>query len=300
MNFHFNIYNLKTSKFLLPIFWGRDFVSSFILVSCFCLVSSCSSVRDIVPVDQELLAKHYGFEKVVIKGGDFFITTFQKVTNRSLPYVFYLEGDGAAFNGKYQISKNPTPRKQMLMHLASLDPRPNVVYVARPCQYTDMELNPTCKHDPSFWTNKRLSEEVIISMNHVINKVNTNNNKFSLVGFSGGGAVAVLVAARNDKVKDIITVAGNLDIKAFVEYHNVSPMVGSMNPIEVATMINHLPQIHLSGGKDKIVSPIIGDKFVQASGNGKCVHHKIIEDASHNKGWDVVWNYVLHMPLYCY
>ena len=33
-------------------------------------------------------------------------------------------------------SDNPTPVNPMLLKLATMDKRPNIVYIARPCQYT--------------------------------------------------------------------------------------------------------------------------------------------------------------------
>ncbi len=238
----------------------------------------------------------YGFDRVLVKGGDFWITTYQKITNKNEPFVFYIEGDGLAFNGKYKISNNPTPRRQMFIKLASMDSRPNVVYIARPCQYTPMELNPKCK--PEYWTNKRLSDDSVDSINDVINKIN-NKLKFSLVGYSGGGGIAVLVAARNPKVKDIITVAGNLDHRAFTEYHNVTPMIGSLNPIDFAQLVNHIPQWHLSGGKDDVIPPFIADKFVEAA-DSNCVKQTIFPEASHKKGWEKLWDYIYIKPVGCY
>jgi predicted esterase len=261
-------------------------------------LTSCASV--VREMNQQELSEIYGLERVVVKGGDFFLTTYQKISNRNLPYVFYIEGDGAAFNGKYKVSANPTPKRQMLIKLAAMDDRPNVIYIARPCQYTQMSYNPLCTYDTSFWTNKRLSEEVIYSVDEVIKKINFHGLKYSIVGFSGGGAVAVLVAARNPySVKDIITVAGNLDIDSFVAYHRVSPMIGSINPITYVGQVQHIPQLHLSGGQDKIVTPLIADKFIQAASEKNCMQQKIFENVDHTHGWDKVWDFVLKMPIYC-
>ena len=58
----------------------------------------------------------------------------------------------------------------MLMNMAAMDKRPNVVYIARPCQYTPMELNPKC--NKMYWTDKRLSDDSVAAINEVINKVN--------------------------------------------------------------------------------------------------------------------------------
>ena len=238
----------------------------------------------------------YGFEKVLVKGGDFWITTYQKITNKHKPYVFYIEGDGAAFNGKYKVSRNPTPRRQMFIKLAAMDDRPNVVYIGRPCQYTPMELNPRC--NMQYWTNKRMSDDSVQAINEVINKVN-NSHKFSLVGFSGGGGIAVLVAAKNYMTKDIITISANLDHTAFTTHHGVTPMVGSLNPIEYAKQVSQIPQLHISGGKDKIIPPFIADRFVQKAASS-CVKQKIFEDISHQHGWHRVWEYVINQPVRCY
>ncbi len=239
----------------------------------------------------------YHYKKVLVKGGDFWITTYQKIKDPDLPYVFYIEGDGAAFNGKYRVSHNPTPRNQMMLKLAAIDDRPNVVYVGRPCQYTPMSLNPTCTNQ--YWTGKRLSDDSVQSLNEVINSINKHNGKFSLIGYSGGGGIAILIAARNHNVKDIITIAGNLDTQSFVTFHNVTPMIGSLNPIDYVNQVRDIPQLHLSGEKDKVIPPFIADKFVQAA-SSICVKQQIFEDVTHRDGWTKIWEYVYTKPLVCY
>lgn len=238
-----------------------------------------------------------GFEKHLVKGGDFWITTYQRVKDKNMPYVFYIEGDGRAFNGKYRVSNNPTPKNKMFINLASRDTRPNVVYIARPCQFTPKDLNPKCS-STKYWTSKRLSEDSVESINHVIEQIN-NGRTFSLVGYSGGGGIAVLIAERNPLVKDIITIAGNLDIEKFVEHHNVHKMVGSLNPIDYAKKINHIPQLHLTGGKDNIVPPFIADNFVRES-DSRCVKQTIFPKRNHSNGWENIWEYVLTLPVSCY
>ena len=237
------------------------------------------------------------FKKVLLQGGDFLITTYQKIDNRSQPFVFYIESDGVTYgvNGD-KPSLNPTPIRQTFLELAAMDKRPNVVYVARPCQYTPMELNPKC--DSSYWTNKRLSDDSVDAINDVINKVNSNHHKFSLIGYSGGGGIAVLVAARNNMVKDIITIAGNLDHRAFTEHHKVSPMTGSLNPIDYAKSINNIPQWHISGGNDKVIPPFIAERYVEKS-NSVCVKQKIFPDIDHKSGWTKVWQSIYTTPVKC-
>lgn len=237
----------------------------------------------------------HNFKKILVKGGDFWITTYQKITNEHEPYVFYIEGDGFAFNNKYTPSSDPTPREPMLINLAIMDERPNIVYIARPCQYTPMDLNPKC--NKQYWTSKRLSDDSVHSINDVINHIN-HNNKFSLIGYSGGGGIAILVAARNNMVRDIITIAGNLDIVMHTKYHNVSLMAGSLNPIDYAKQLNHIPQLHLSGKEDKVVPTFIANEFVQSS-SSTCVKQEIFPEVNHRKGWGKIWKSVYTRPLTC-
>lgn len=263
-----------------------------------CLIlSSCHTTNPITRnIDSDFVGKSHGFIRRIVKAGDFWVTTYQKITNKSLPYVFYIEGDGFAFVNRYSISDDPTPVRPMLLKLATLDSRPNVVYIAQPCQFTPMSLNPKCNQ--AYWTNLRMSGEVINVLNEVINTIN-HDLKFSLVGYSGGGGITVLIAAKNKLVKNIITISGNLDHISLSKYHNVNPMIGSMNPIDYAAQIRNIPQLHISGGKDTTVPPFIADKFVQASAS-TCVHQHIFDIAQHTQGWAGVWEYILNMPLACY
>lgn len=264
------------------------------------MLSSCGTTQDnklMRVVKSDSLAQEHGFTRKLVKGGDFWITTYQKLQNKNMPYVFYIEGDGHAFEGRYAVSNDPTPTNPILLKLATLDKRDNVVYIARPCQYTPMDINHKC--NASYWTNKRMSDEVISSINEVIETINPTDAPFSLVGYSGGGGIAVLVAARNNMVKDIITIAGNLDHIAFNQHHNTPPMVGSLNPIDEASAIKNIPQLHLSGMHDKVVPVFIADAYVRKSGS-ECVHQHIF-DATHSKKWERIWPYVLStMPVSCY
>lgn len=259
------------------------------------LLSSCASSIETRVKEAEKVASINKFEKKLVKAGDFVITTYQRVSDKDSPYVFYIEGDGSISIGRYAIADNPTPSKVMLFKIATLDTRPNIVYIARPCQYTPVELNPNCNQD--YWTDKRMAEEVIESTNIVINSIN-NGNPASLVGFSGGGGVAILVAARNKHIKDIITIAGNLDIENFSKHHGIYALKESLNPIDYAINISNIPQLHLSGSKDAIVPSKIMQGYIKAS-SSDCTQQKIFPNITHTKGWDKVWQEVLKINLTC-
>lgn len=268
---------------------------SRIILSCLLVaLSGCTSTISTRIEEADSVAVVAGFQKKLVKGGNFVITTYQLISDTNQPYVFYIEGDGSITSGRV-IADNPTPSKVMLLKLATMDHRPNVVYVARPCQFTPMELNPQCTQD--YWVDKRFAEEAVDSINIVINTI-SKNQPVSLVGFSGGGGIAILVTARNSHVKDIITLAGNLDTENFSHHHKVYALKESLNPIDYATQIRHIPQLHLSGGQDKIVPSQIALAYVRAS-TSNCVKQKILPDITHTKGWDNIWKDVLQIPLTC-
>ena len=257
-----------------------------LLLLLYLLTSVCISGCVIAPHYNTRFLQNQGFEHVIVKGNDFQITTLQKIQDFDAPYVFYIEGDGAAFNMYRRPSSNPTPRSNTLINLAFVDKRPNIIYLARPCQYTPQKLNPQCRKQ--YWSNKRFADELVESMNIVINKIN-GDKKFHLVGFSGGGGMAILIAARNPKVKNIVTFAGNLNHRAFTTMHGDSPMIGSLNPIEYVSHIRRIPQIHYIGAKDRIISPAITSAFIEKA-DSPCVKMKLLKKTSHNTGWYQFWH----------
>lgn len=268
------------------------YLSSLILLF---ILSGCTTTLSTKIEQADLVASTAGFQKKLVKGGDFVITTYQRISDSNKPYVFYIEGDGSIVSGR-SISDNPTPYNVMLLELATMDNRSNVVYVARPCQFTPMELNPQCMQD--YWVDKRFAEEVVESINSVISTI-SKNQPISLVGFSGGGGIAVLVAARNNHVKDMITIAGNLDIKNFSKYHEIYALKESLNPIDYAKQIRYIPQLHISGSEDKIVpGHIVADIYIKVSASD-CVKGKVFSGITHTKGWKDVWKDVLRIPLTC-
>lgn len=234
------------------------------------------------------------FTKKLVYGGDFLFTTYYKYTNDDEDWVVYIEGDGLISFDRYTISSDPTPITHLMIQLAFLDTRPNVLYIARPCQYTPMYLNPKC--NPIYWTHKRWSKDTIKSMYEAIIKF-TKTKDIDLVGFSGGGGIAVLLAAYNMKVKSILTIGGNLDHISFNRYHNATTSFYSLNPIDYASKLNNIPQLHLSGDNDRIVPYFITQNYTNIS-NSKCVKDKLIKNVDHT-GWLSKWKEILNIPINC-
>ena len=236
-----------------------------------------------------LKANENGFKKIDVDTGIFTIRTFSKISNTEGSIHFYIEGDGRAWINKRRISQDPTPKNDLVLQLASIDIAENVVYIARPCQYTGEEKNPAW--NKTYWTDKRFSQEVIDSANVVIDGYIKNNDfsNITLIGFSGGGAVVVLCAAERDDVDEIVTIAGNLDHEKVNEYNQVTQLQNSLNPIDVAKDVKSVRQIHFVGKKDKIIPPFIAYNFKNVSGFPETIDIVEVDSVSHHSGWVKFW-----------
>jgi hypothetical protein len=235
------------------------------------------------------IAAQAGFEKQKIQTSYFILTSYLKPDTSSDDIIIYIEGDGFAWSSRRMPSGNPTPKDPVALKLAVVDEQKNIAYLARPCQYISEkeEIN----HDSKYWSYARFSEEVIGSMNEAVevlkNKVSAKS--ITLIGYSGGAAIAVLIASRRNDISEIITVAGNLDHAAINAYHKVSAMKGSLNPIDYAQAVSHIPQRHFAGSKDKVVPLSVIKGFAYAAGDIEYKSVIVVDGCSHNNGWQDVW-----------
>jgi len=217
---------------------------------------------------------------------DFLLTTYQRfgstVDNKQM--VVYIEGDGMAWISRDQLSSNPTPMQPIALKLASIDTNTNVLYIARPCQYLWPQKMNAC--NSKYWSNKRGSEEVISSISQAISIVKQKQNisTIRLIGYSGGGGIAALIAARRQDVDEFVSVSANLNYKLFTQIHKLSPMNGSIDPITIAKQIDSIPQIHYVGADDKIVPRQIALSFSDKV--------RVINNVSHDN-WPDKWAQIL-------
>jgi dienelactone hydrolase len=237
------------------------------------------------------LAASSGWSEGTLDAGEFHLKVWQPDSIRGSAGVLrvYIEGDGFAWVSRDRPSIDPTPRNPVALRLALLDPNPATVYLARPCQYVLQEAPGACRE--SYWTDERFSEAVIRSMDRALEalKAAAGAQRVELVGYSGGGAVAALVAARREDVISLMTVAGNLDTEEVSRIHRVSPLKNSLNPMGVAHRIRGIPQVHFVGAADKVVTPVVAERFRAASGAPDRVRIRIIEGVSHDTGWAERW-----------
>jgi hypothetical protein len=180
----------------------------------------------------ERIARQGGLEKMVLETAAFPLTAFLRYRtggDRDV-LVVYIEGDGAAWVSRNWLSPDPTPRRPLSLMLAARDPSPCLAYLARPGQYAD----PGRRIEPVYWSGKRFAPEVVASLSQALDILltKTGTRRIRLVGYSGGAALAVLLAAGRPDVIHLTTFAGNLDPEALNRYHGVSPLAGSLNPLD--------------------------------------------------------------------
>ena len=248
----------------------------------------------------EAIAAGAGMQELQVGTGPFILTTYYKITNKNAPLSVYIEGDGFAWASRTRLSANPTPKDAFALQLAALDNSPNVVYIARPCQYTPIVPGDNCV--PKYWSGSRFSEEVVTSVNRAISHYAKQFNKpsINLVGYSGGAAVAALIAARRGDVSSLRTVAGNLDHVAVNKYHKVDYLDNSLNPVDISNKLKNLPQYHFVGVDDEIIPLSIVAKFAKKTNQGgNCAKVHSVNGATHYSGWKNLWPALLQRPVSC-
>jgi len=239
-------------------------------------------------------ANSYGMRWEYISAGDFDLATAWKGGAKDKPLYVYIEGDGRAYLSPETPSSDPTPSPQMALNLATKHPWKNAVaYLARPCQYALPDHNRNCSED--YWTDMRFSPEVVTSSNRAIDtlKMRTKTARVVLVGYSGGGAVAILAAAKRNDVDAIITVAGNLDTDRWTKIDNLSPLEGSLNPADFASMVAMVPQVHFSGERDESVPTAVVQSFMSKLPPASPAQIVTIPKFNHECCWVEQWRELL-------
>lgn len=211
------------------------------------------------------------------------------------PLWVFLEGDGLAWLSPTRPSMNPTPLNPVGLRLAMVDPADNVLYLARPGQFL-----PTKDVAAQYWLEARFAPEVVDAVTKAVQQhaSASGTNEVVLAGYSGGAALAVLVAAqlqaqRDLQVLGLVTVAGNIDHDIWTQRRNLSPLSASMNPADVAKQLVSVPQRHLVGTKDEQVPAYVLDSFLQRSGSDRCIEVRRYP-LGHDGPWEEVWRMFRH------
>ena len=238
------------------------------------------------------LAKSHDFERSVIDTNGFAHLVFTRNLSRaqynakSVLHV-YLEGDGSPWKYRVITMPDPTPRDPLVLRLMAQDSAPSA-YIGRPC-YNGTSKDPGCEE--SMWTSGRYSKTVVRSMSAVIERLMEQHgfSEVKLIGHSGGGALAMLIAARIKAVSHIVTIAGNLDTNGWTNHHGYSRLYTSLNPADQTDLPEHILQWHMLGGRDSVVPPSVVKGFIRNQKNALGIE---VQNYTHGCCWESIWSSV--------
>ena len=197
------------------------------------------------------------------------VATIQKITNTTTPIHIFIEGDGHAFDNHGRATDDPTPRSRTVRDLAMADDAPNVVYIARPCQFV-MDKKCTVQD----WTTGRFSSVMVDSVATAIKTI-VGTRSVILIGYSGGAMISGLVIQNHPEIdaQKWITIAGVLNHDDWTQYFNDTPLIHSLN----LNTLPYITQVHYVAERDKIVPNTLSQKWI---GDEKMI---VIPQATHDK-----------------
>ncbi|MEM7584776.1 MAG: thioesterase domain-containing protein [Acidobacteriota bacterium] len=236
------------------------------------------------PLDLDQRARTAGLETLELAGNDFQLRAYRKPgltrPGTTRPLHVYLEGDGTPWTTPTQVADDPRPRRPLAFELMLLDPA-RALYLQRPC-YPPRGDEPC---PPSLWTDARYSSTVVDSMAAALKPI-ADAQPLVLIGYSGGGVLAWLLAERLDGVSAVVTIAANLDVGAWTQHHGYSALAGSLDPARRPPLPQAIRQWHLVGGRDTVVPPAVTESFLLGHRNGEIVLYPRLDHAC---CWQDIW-----------
>ncbi len=267
----------------LPNLWKTIWAFFYVVTFNFLMLGCTNS-----SVQFNQLAKELGFDEKLFQGAHFSHKVY--FNRKSLDDVLhvYLGSDGTPWKNVNQIASDPTPRNPVMLRLMALDSVASV-YVGRPCYHG---LSHKLECNPKWWTSGRYSEPVVSSLDSVILQIAEDYGASDIIlfGYSGGGALAMLVAEKFSLVHGVVTVAGNLDIDAWIAYHSYSPLTESMNPVSRLPLREEVLQFHFAGSQDEVVPPYL---LHGAMNKQPGITPVVIEGIDHQCCWEELWPGIL-------
>ncbi|WP_341649147.1 alpha/beta hydrolase [Thauera humireducens] len=258
---------------------------------CCLLLAACAAIpspaarRD----HADALAAAKGWVAAVLPAGDFDLVAYlPPLPVAAEEFDGHLEGDGLAWISSSQLSDDPSPRDPLALRLALSQPDGAAAYLARPCQYGAAAIWGCASR---YWAEARFAPEVVAATSAAIDALKTRfrARRLILVGYSGGGGLAALVAARRDDVNELVTVAGNLDHAAWAMLHRLEPLAASLNPADGVGRLVDVPQLHLVGEDDRNITPALVNAFADRFPAAVRPRVDVVPGFDHRCCWATHW-----------
>jgi hypothetical protein len=233
-------------------------------------------------------ASDLGLQALQLPGDAFQLRAYMAgVQPGSATLHVYVEHDGTPWVRPDRVSDDPTPRTPFALELMAKDSGPRLL-LGRPCYFAPED--PPC--NPAVWTHARYSPEVVASMVAALRGFLATHphEHVVLIGYSGGGTLAWLIAARLPETNRVVTVAANLDTDAWARLHGYSPLAGSQNPALLPRLAPAIDQRHYVGGRDTNVPPAVVQSFARGHPEARVIE---IAEFDHSCCWLERWPQLL-------
>lgn len=254
-----------------PLCVWTEFLKIIIIVLGLLMISGCSLPAYNIFHDA-------GQDYSVVSGHDFqHLLSFNKSARDAGAIVVFIEGDGTPWMSRYQVSYEPTSDSPLLLNWFVESSLPSA-YLGRPC-YFDLGD----KRCSVYWyTHGRYSNDVVTSMVMALNKF-LPDRQLILVGHSGGGTLVMLMAERISNVKAVITIAGNLQVRQWTEFHKYSELTGSLDPSLRRKLNDDIKQIHFYSPSDEVIKAEWIKQFALKQKNAELIELPVKD---HHDGWN--------------
>ncbi|MCG6657479.1 alpha/beta hydrolase [Halomonas campisalis] len=196
----------------------------------------------------------------------------------------YLTGDGTPWERGRYPSRDPTPRRPLMLELMDRDPRPRLL-LHRPC-YGNHPPDAACR--PRLWTGARYSETVVDALDRGLDRLVAEREIAGLVliGHSGGGLLARLLAGRREDIRALVTLAANLDHAAWTRHHGYLPLEESLHLYDVPPLGAGILQWHLIGPRDDVLPVAL---LREAAHHDPHARVEVIDGFDHHCCWGEAW-----------
>jgi dienelactone hydrolase len=249
------------------------------------LLSAC-----VTPAERfDRRANALGFASIDLQGEAFHhLAYFAGALEGSDTLHVYVEHDGTPWVDLTLPAADPTPRTPIALELMAKDDGPRL-FLGRPC-YFATKAESACT--PLAWTHRRYAPEVVASMIVALRRFLTAHpsRRVVLIGYSGGGTLAWLMAARMPETAAVITIAANLDTDEWTRFHAYSSLAGSLNPALMPPLSPRVLQIHYVGSRDRNVPPSVVQSFSRRHPEARVIE---VADFDHECCWIERWPIML-------
>ncbi len=221
------------------------------------LFALCAATACAPPAGRyDAAARQAGLTEQIVRGQRFHHKIYRNANTvqDGLLHVF-IEGDASVKQALRFSPPDPTPRRAMMLRMMQNGPA-GAILLGRPC-YQGLFAMDGC--EIRHLGPERYSDEIVTSLLAALQDEmrHAAAGRAVLIGYSGGGTLAMLLAARLPATVALVTLAGNLDNRSLAAFHHSPALSGSLDPADLPPLPRNLLHLHFFGEKDAEVPVLL-------------------------------------------